>query len=224
MDIELEKYLAGFLTPSRKQLLESVLSQRMGHVAVILEDIYDPHNANAVIRTAEALGVQHIYVIENHNKFQLSHGVTRGAFKWVTISRFRDKGQDNISQCFSHVKEQGYRILAAMPQDSSVIPEEIPIEQPVALLFGSEQNGISRQALDLADGTFSIPMTGFTTSLNISVSAGVALYLTTSRVRRSIPDWGLSQSERASLMGLWVRGSLKQASLYEREFYVRLKK
>ncbi len=223
MNRELEDYLTSYLTPQRRLLLEQVLSQRIGYAAVILEDIYDPHNANAVIRSAEAMGIQKIFVIENRNRFQLSRGVARGAYKWVTVERYGNNINDNLEQCIRRVKSAGYRVYAATPHERAMSLEDIPLDHPVALMFGSEQKGLSAAALEAADGVFHIPMYGFTESFNISVSAAISLYSLTARIRATIPNWQLPEAERNELRALWVRRSLKRAALYEKEFLARKK-
>lgn len=214
----LAEYLSSFLTPRRLELMQKVLSHRLKNLAVILEDIYDPHNANAVLRTAEGLGIQRIFVIENRNLFNFSPGVSFGAPKWLTIKRFNSAEQDNTEICIKEVKNLGYTIYASSVHDKSMLLDDLPYEKPLALLFGSEKWGVSEKALSLCDGTFHIPMYGFTESFNISVSAAIALYTLAQKIRKSNQNFYFLPEEKQEIYLSWLRKNVKNAEQLEKKF------
>jgi tRNA (guanosine-2'-O-)-methyltransferase len=185
--------------------MQAVLDSRLGAVRVVVENVHDPHNISAVLRSAEALGVQHVHVVEAASGFGLSRRITRGAHKWLTVHRHH-----HFSECSSMLRNEGFRLYAAMLGHGAVPLEAIPVDVPVALVFGNEKEGVSPDALAACHGCYTIPMAGFVQSFNISVAAAVSLYSLTTRVRAERPDGGkLSESEHQAVLEEWLPRSLR---------------
>ncbi|MBO9700490.1 MAG: RNA methyltransferase [Sporocytophaga sp.] len=204
--------------------MEEVLETRTRFLTVVVEDIFQPHNASAVVRTCDCFGIQDIHVIENKNKYKVSEDVTLGSAQWVDIIKHNTKGVDNTLGCYRKLKEKGYKIIATTPHTNDIALEDFQLDTKTALVFGSEQNGISEIAKEHADGFIKIPMVGFTESLNISVCAAICIHQLTLRMRELPPEvWQLSQEEKEILYLKWIKGVVRKSDLLEKEFYKRCK-
>tara|TARA_B100000900_G_scaffold384297_1_gene373001 strand:- start:934 stop:1602 length:669 start_codon:yes stop_codon:yes gene_type:complete len=188
--IELYKYLS----PERIDRFESVLANRTRHFTVAVENIFQSHNASAVMRTCDCFGIQDIHVIANSNKYALSKDVAMGSQKWVDMHSFYKK-ENNTKECIDHLKEEGYQIVATTPHTNDVLLPEFDITKKSAFFFGTEIIGLSDIVLEQADVFVRIPMYGFTESYNISVSAALVLHDVVSRLKKSDIDWALSDDE-----------------------------
>lgn len=202
----LTEHLLTMVNAGRARRIDEVLARRTRYLTVVLEDIYQTHNANAVVRSCECFGVQDIHVIESTNPFNIHSSIVQGSAKWITMKRFR--GNRATEDCLSALKRSGYRVAAMDPGPDSVPIDELPVDQPVALCFGSEEPGLTDQAREMADVSVAIPMQGFTRSLNLSVSAGIALHTLDTRIRAPAGAWRLSSRETAELKALWLARSL----------------
>lgn len=215
-----ERYamLAAYITDNKRELFERIAPQRTRHVTVVLEDIYQPHNASAVVRTADLVGVQDIHIVENRNKYTVNPDVTLGSSKWTDMIRYRERNTDNAATCIAALKAKGYQIVATTPRADSVTPENIPIDRPLAFCFGTELTGLSSTMMDAADIALRIPMHGFTESFNISVSAAIVLYTVMQRLRGSDVPWQLSAEELEELKLGWARKTVHSARHLEERF------
>jgi len=161
------------MTPERKAKLESVLSKRQDDITIVLENVFDPHNISAVMRTCDAVGVQELYVlntkIPRHKKWGAKS--SSSAAKWLTVYQF-----ENAEECFSELRKKYSKILTTHLSSDAVNLYEIDLTQPLALIFGNEHSGVSEEIRNLADGNFIIPQAGIIRSLNISVACAVTLY------------------------------------------------
>jgi tRNA (guanosine-2'-O-)-methyltransferase len=211
-------YLESFVTSQRAARIDAVLAQRTRHLTVIAEDFHDPHNASAILRTCEGLGIQDIHVVENFNTFKPRRGAASGSEKWVTLHHYNHEQQDNTRACCDKLRSQGYLIVATTPHVSAFPPEAIPLDQKLAIIFGSEHYGISERALAEADLKLKIPMAGFIESLNVSVSAALCLYTLTRRLRELEIDWQLSDREKLDLRLDWIRHSAQHSEQLEQRF------
>ncbi|MCS7240389.1 MAG: RNA methyltransferase [Candidatus Bipolaricaulota bacterium] len=175
------------------------MASRLASLAVVCANLQDPHNAAAIVRTCEALGILEVYVIEEDHPFLPSPRVTQGAEKWVRLRRFR-----RAEPALLELRDRGFRIFAAMPVGKMPV-EELPVDGPLALVFGNETEGVGPQILAHCDGTFRIPMWGFSQSLNVSVAAGISLYLA-ARSRRQArgQDGDLSPMEQEALLAEYM--------------------
>jgi tRNA (guanosine-2'-O-)-methyltransferase len=215
---KLIEYLKGFLSVNRIEKIDSVLKDRTKHITVVLEDIYHPHNASAVVRTCDCFGVQNLHVIENTKSYKVNKCVTQGSGKWVSFHRYNKK-KDNTENCLMKLKREGYHIAATSLRGENVISiEDLPVDQKTALCFGTEELGLSKRVHDLADSTVKIPMFGFSQSLNISVCAALCLYNLTKRLRSSDFPWRLQADERNALRLDWMKKSIKNADVILRRF------
>jgi len=212
-------YLSEFITPARLALFEKVLQERTSYITVVLEDIFQPQNASAVLRSCDCLGIQHVHVIENRNKFRISKDVSLGSSKWLTIKKHKG-GENNSLDTINHLKQEGYRIIATTPHKNDCLLQDFDISKgKFALVFGSELPGISDTILIKADGFLKIPVYGFTESYNISVSAAVILFHLSQKMRdHSGINWRLSEKEKEEIKLEWIKKSIKQSNLLEMRY------
>ena len=222
MSKKLVEYLSGFITESRQKRFEEVLQNRTRHLTVVLEDIYQPHNAAAVLRSCDCVGIQDVHVIENQNKFEANPDVELGSAKWITLHKHNSQ-KENTADCITSLKKNGYKIVVTSPHKNDCSIEELDIKNKTALFFGTEMRGATPVAFEQADAFVKIPMVGFTESLNISVSAAVTLYTLTSRLKKSSINWRLSEKEELDIRLQWLKNSIPKAELLEKEFWGRRK-
>jgi tRNA (guanosine-2'-O-)-methyltransferase len=161
------------MTPERKHRITSVLNNRQPDLTVVLENVHDPHNISAVMRSCDAVGVQEIFIlnttIAKHEKFGKKSSAS--AAKWLTIHQF-----DNIKSCVSELKARNYTLFATHLGERSHSLYGLDMTAPMALVFGNEHSGVSDECLSYCDGNFIIPQVGMIKSLNISVACAVSLY------------------------------------------------
>tara|TARA_R110002049_G_scaffold183679_8_gene351675 strand:- start:6714 stop:7385 length:672 start_codon:yes stop_codon:yes gene_type:complete len=222
IDEKLLTYFEGFLTEKRKDLFKKVLEQRTRHFTVVLEDIFQPHNASAVVRTCDIFGVQDVHAIENKYNNKVSRHVAKGSQKWLNQYRYRKDG-DNTKTCLDSLKEQGYQIIATTPHNDSCLLQDFDITKKSAFVFGVEAEGVSDYVMENADGFLKIPMVGFTESLNISVAAAIVLQDVTTKLRNSNIDWKLSDEEKETLYYNWVKKTIKNVDKIEEHYHQKIK-
>lgn len=161
------------MTPQRHNRLTSVLSKRQPDLTVVLENVFDPHNVSAVMRTCDAVGIQDIYILNNrippHKKWGYRSSST--AAEWLSIHQFSD-----AEKCFGEIKKRYRKIYTTHLSDDAADVFELDLAEPVALVFGNETFGVSEDILRYSDGNFVIPQVGIIKSLNISVACAIALY------------------------------------------------
>ncbi len=214
IDMALLNYLETFLSDERKARFTEVLSQRTTFLTVVLEDVFQMHNASAVLRSCEIFGLQEVHFVEGRYGKRLDRKIAMGAQKWVDIYRY-----GTMAECIDRLRKMGYRIIAATPEASSCALDQFVPETKTALLFGTEKDGLSTEAILLADGFLTIPMTGFTESLNVSVSVGICLYSLSTRLRTSHPAWRLQEEEMLEKRLDWAKKSIKSHSKIVNRFY-----
>jgi tRNA (guanosine-2'-O-)-methyltransferase len=208
---------AKFLTEKRRERILNALNQRTRRITVLLEDIYDPLNGNAVLRTADGLGIQDIHVAENRHKFEVHSKVSGHAAAWLTIHRYRENFQTakdfrikpegmqaSTKKAFEALRASGYTILATSPRGKSHSLRELDITKKYAVALGSEHWGLSDWAIENADAAIALPMRGFTESYNISVTGAMILHFLTERLRAETQDWQIPQEEREKLWREWT--------------------
>ena len=207
-----------FITPEKLARMSAIIEHRTEHVRIVLEDIFQPHNASAVMRSCECFGIQHLHVIENKNEYTLNREVTMGSTNWITLHRHRDKDVDNTRNCINELRSLGYRIVATSLNPESIPLSELPLEEKTSLWFGTEEHGLTPQVLQAADAHVHIPMLGFTQSFNISVSAAICLYEIRNRMKQQGIPHNLSTRERRNVYRLWLRSSIKNCEIVEQAF------
>lgn len=217
---ELTRYLGNFLTPERKATVKRVLSYRTRYITVALEDIHTSQNAGAVLRNCDNFGIQNIHIIEQTTSFKVNLNVTRGCQKWLSVHRYANQ-QGNTTDCITTLKNQGFTIFATTPHSYGLELPDLPLDNPVALLFGNELDGLSETALAQADHHLKIPMYGFSESFNISVSTALCLQSICDRLRQSSISWQLSVEEQRLLRLQWYRNSCKNLQQLEANFWTK---
>lgn len=218
---DLYEFLKQFISEERLAKIESITAERTRYLTVVVEDIYQPHNASAVMRSAECFGVQDLHVIENKNKYTPSKEITKGANNWLTLHHYKG-AENNTLACIRELKKQGYRIIATTPHERSNMLHDIDVTKgKMALFFGTELDGISDEVKSEADEFVRIPMYGFTESFNISVSAAICLYELRTKLQDHNVKWQLSEEEVTLLKLDWIKNSIQRVDLIEEEFKKR---
>lgn len=159
--------LEGMIRPDRREKLLGVLRQRLNSPAVVLEDVWDPHNIGAVLRTVEGPGLHRVFVIEANSTYEPRSQVTQGAHKWLDVRRY-----PSAEACVTDARTLGYRLLVTR-MDAPDTLDELDWSIPTAVVMGNEKEGVSPRLAALADGAFRIPMRGFSQSFNISVATAM---------------------------------------------------
>jgi tRNA (guanosine-2'-O-)-methyltransferase len=161
------------MTPERREKLLSVLDKRQNNLTVVLENVFDPHNETAVMRTCDSVGIQDVFMINNRIPPQKNWGFRSGgsAKKWLTIHQFT-----NVADCFKELRSKYNKIFTTHLASDSVRLYDIDFTESIALIFGNERFGVSEEARALADNNFVIPQCGIIESLNISVACAVTIY------------------------------------------------
>ena len=222
--IKLIEYLKQFATENRIKRFDEVLSKRINHMHIVLEDIYQPHNASAVMRSADCFGIQNVHIIENRNKYKENEDIALGSGNWVSKHFYRGE-ESNTKNCLNSLKEKGFKIVATTPHEKDCTLKELPIENKFALVFGTEKEGISKDVFETADAYVKIPMYGFTESFNISVCAALCMYELTERIRAlSSICWSLTEDEKTTVYLAWLRHSISRVELIEKDFFDKERK
>jgi tRNA (guanosine-2'-O-)-methyltransferase len=218
MNTDLLNYLSEFVTEQRNKQFDKVLNFRSRYIAIALEDIYQPHNASAVLRTCDCFGVQDVHIIENNNRFNIEEGVAMGSSKWLSLKQY-NKSSNNTITAIEQLKSEGYRIVATTLHEKETDLENFDISNgKFALFFGTELTGLSADVIQNADEFLKIPMYGFTESFNISVSAAIILHHLTSQLRNSEIAWSLSEEEKEDLKIEWLKKTIKSHELIVKRF------
>lgn len=216
LQIAIQK-LGELVTEERLALFYDVLDKRTRYITVALEDIYQPHNASAVLRTSDCFGIQDVHIIENQNEYNVNPDVALGANKWLTMVKHNQKEQNTV-EAIKHLKSEGYRIVATTPHTNDVNLEDFDLTKgKAAFFFGTEMQGLSQTMLNNADEYLKIPMHGFTESFNISVSASIILHHLSNKLRSSDINWELSQSEKQITLFKWLMSSIKRSKTVLKE-------
>jgi tRNA (guanosine-2'-O-)-methyltransferase len=212
-------HLSQFVSDHKKAFIEKVLSQRTRYATVVLENIYQSQNASAAVRTCECMGLQDIHIVEDTAKYHLNIRVLKGSYKWMNLQRYRTRQVNNTEVCFAHLRSQGYRIFVADPAEGGVSIDDVDVfDGRIALVFGNELRGASAYSLEHADAKVTIPMFGFTESLNVSVSVAICLNTILAKLRQNNAAIGLSEEEKEILRLVWYRKIVRRSDIVEREF------
>ncbi|HTB06744.1 MAG TPA: RNA methyltransferase [Bacteroidia bacterium] len=215
---ELVNYLSAFITDERKARFEEVLKNRTRHVTIGLEDIFQPHNASAVLRSCDCFGIQDVHIIENQNKYNVNPDVALGSYKWLTLQKHNKQGNNNTVACIQELKAKGYAIAVTSPHKDSYTIDTIPLNKKVALFFGTEMQGMSKELEANAELFVKIPMLGFTESFNISVAAALCMYTLSNRLRKENIKWQLTEEEKEEILLQWHRNTIPKSELLEKDF------
>ena len=201
--------LSGLVTQRRRELFDRVLDFRTRYITVVLEDIYQSHNASAVLRTCECFGIQDVHIIENKNAYHINPDVVLGATKWLNLKKYK-RLEYNTTETIQELRDRGYRIIATTVNEKAVALHNFNLHAgKCALFFGTELTGLSDTALEQADEFLKIPIYGFTDSFNISVSAAIILSQLTMGLHQSDLPWRLTDAEREEQLLGWLKKSVR---------------
>jgi tRNA (guanosine-2'-O-)-methyltransferase len=194
------------MTSERKEKLERILSLRQPGLTVVLENIEDPRNVSAVMRSCDAVGIQDVYLINDRPARERNWGFKSGrsAEKWVTLHHF-----DNVGACVEALRKEFRQIYTTRLSDDAQSVYQIDFTIPTALVFGNERSGVSDEMAKLADGNIVIPMAGMLQSLNISVACAVTIY-EAFRQKQAAGHYSqpaLTAQRRAALWNEWKQWS-----------------
>lgn len=198
--LRLYEAAAELFSDNKRQLFDRLVQNRTRHICVVLEDIFQSHNASAVLRSCDCFGVQDVHVIEDKNKYAPNSDVSMGSDKWVDYYK-----HPNILQTYDELRAKGYKIIATLPHENDTMITDLDISRPTALVFGTELTGLTQEAIDHADGYVKVPMYGFTESFNISVCAALSLFYLTEKMRANKDiHWQLSAEDQTTLKLYWA--------------------
>jgi tRNA (guanosine-2'-O-)-methyltransferase len=169
--------LLPFLTEQRRERIEAVVRGRLRGLEVAIERPYDPHNAAAVVRSAEALGAWAVHVIDASQRILRAPGTTTGTHHWIDTRHHR-----NLDE-FLQIQRDAGMLVAGACVDATHMLDDLPLDRPICLLFGNEHAGLSAAAQAACEVRFRIPIYGFAESYNLSVAAALSLYATSTRIR-----------------------------------------
>lgn len=211
-------YLKNFVTEYKNDLFARLIEERTGYVTMVLEDLYQPHNCSAVLRSCDCFGIQNVHIIENANTFKDNSEISMGASDWLTIHRHKGKGKNHTGETIDELKARGFRIVATTPHERDTFIDDIDLHRgKMAFFMGTELTGLSDEVLTRADEFVKVPMYGFTESYNVSVCAALLMYSVVQRLRRSDIDWHLAEEERDEVLLKWYKRSIKaSAEILER--------
>ena len=218
LNTNLTTYLEGFVTEKRKNTFKNILLNRTRHFTVVLEDIFQQHNSSAVIRSCDVFGIQDIHIIENKYHSKVSRHVAKGSQKWLNLNNYKED-KNNTKDCLTRLKNEGYQIIATSPHNNTCTLHDLDISKKSAFIFGVEKSGVSEEVLINSDKILTIPMVGFTESLNISVAAAIILENLTNKLRNSNYPWRLSEKEQEILYANWLEKSINNVDEIKNRFF-----
>ena len=198
------EYLKQFLTEERLSKIEFYAQESSDFVLPVMEDIFQFRNAAAIVRSVEACGFHKIVAMESENEFNPNLRVTKGAETWVEVEKMPHQ-----LESLKKIKERGYKILAVSPEKNATMLPDYDLKEPVALVFGTEKEGVTEEILDFADETLAIPMYGFTKSFNVSVAAAICFYDLKQKLVKSDFDYKLANEKLWDLKVRWAKNSIK---------------
>jgi len=215
--------LLELITPERVNRFYEVIQYRTNHIRVVVEDIFQPQNASAVIRSCDCFGIQNLHIIENKNKYKVNPDVALGSSKWVNLLKHNSAEGNNTENCIKELKKNGYNIVATTPHGNTTSIEDFDVSKKFALFFGTEKDGLSEEAIQKADVRLKVPLYGFTESLNISVCAAICLQYLTSKARLNVDNYYLSEEEKIATLLKWAKQTIKNSDVVEQRILNELK-
>ncbi|PLW92362.1 MAG: rRNA methyltransferase [Marinilabiliales bacterium] len=203
------EFLFQSISEERRQRFQSISSNRTRHITVAIENIYQSHNASAVLRSCDCFGIQDVHIIEGSNQFNPNDEIALGAEKWLDIYKYN--GDNPLDICYSELRQKGYLIAATTPHFDAIPVNNLPIDRPLALVFGTEKDGLTEEAVNKSDIRVALPMYGFTESFNISVSVALFLQKTIDKSIENNSLRYLSEEERHALLIQWCLKSIRNS-------------
>ncbi|MDX1652517.1 MAG: RNA methyltransferase [Brumimicrobium sp.] len=222
MEQELLQELYKLITPAKIEKFDRIAAERTRHLTVAVENLFQEHNASAVMRSCDCFGIQDIHIIEKTNKFSVNREIAMGAGRWVDRHHYYDPLYPT-TKCIGALKEMGYTVVATSPHSPDNSLKNLSLDKPIALLFGTERSGLSETALNLADVHVRIPMYGFTESFNISVSAAILMHTLRDRLEKEADfPWKLNDDEQVKLKIQWCKKIIRNSEIVEKGLLKRL--
>ena len=201
------------LTHERQQKFEQVWNQRNTCLHLVLENIYQSLNASAIVRTADAMGVQYLHVLEDEHPWEMNRKISKGAMDWMNIQRSKDPREMMLS-----LKSKGFELVVTDFSPNAIDIEDYHPQRPVALVMGTELTGISDVARELADLSVVIPMSGFSQSLNVSVATGIAISQLSRKTMHLKTTFPPTDEERLDALNLWSKNAIYWSDQILRDF------
>ena len=206
----MDSELAQFILPRRLERMKEVLENRTEQVTLVLDQVHHEHNVSAVLRSADAFGIQNVHLVGLGGKF--SSGITQGAERWLTLYRHK-----SAEESISALQKENYKLAIVEPVEKgsklkSYPVGDLPFNEKIALIFGSEKQGIGEIFRSRADMATHVPMHGFVESFNISVAAAICMFcssISSSGRRRQLPS--LSERRKEEILNSWIEGDLRDA-------------
>ncbi|MBD8082454.1 TrmH family RNA methyltransferase [Chryseobacterium caseinilyticum] len=203
-DQQIYDYLKNFLTEERLSKIEHFAPESSDFILPVIEDIYQFRNAAAIVRSVEACGFHKVVALQEDNNFEPNLRVTKGADTWVEVERL-----PRNMESFQNIKDRGYKMVAVSLEKNAKFLPEYEITEPIALVFGTEMQGVTEEILDFADETLAIPMYGFTRSFNVSVAASICMYELKQKLKKSNIDYKLNDEKLLQMKIRWAVNSIK---------------
>jgi tRNA (guanosine-2'-O-)-methyltransferase len=198
--------LAPLLLDERRARIDAAVAARLGGLRVVIENLHDPHNGAAVLRSAEAFGIQRVDVIESTERFRFSSTVTQGCEKWLDVVRHK-----SLDEAIASLRRDGFVVYAAVPGSKTSV-DDLDFARPAAVMMGNEHEGLTGAAIDAADRVFGIPMAGMTASLNLSVATALIAERAAAQRRRALRSEGdLGAAEQLALRARFYATSVRGA-------------
>lgn len=215
---QLLEFFYSIITESKRDKFDQIAAERTRYLTAVIENVYQEQNASAIVRTCDCFGIHDIHAIEKDNSFSVNREIAMGAGKWVDIYHHRDSTYPTTN-ALKKLKEKGYRIVATTPYENDITIDQLELDHPTALLFGTEKMGLSEAALSQADAFVKIPMYGFSESFNVSVSAALCLHTLRQKLEKMPTEiWKMSHEEQVEIKLKWCRNILRNVEATEREF------
>lgn len=202
-DLKTYQYLQQFLTEERLRKIEHYAQESSDFVLPVMEDIYQFRNAAAIVRSVEACGFHKVVAMEKENFFEPNLKVTKGADTWVEVEKM-----PRTIDSLQNIKNRGYKIVAVSAEKNAKMLPDYQVEEPLALVFGTEWEGTTDELLDFADETLAIPMYGFTKSFNVSVAAAICMYELKQKLLKSNINYKLSDEKLIQMKIRWAKNTI----------------
>jgi tRNA (guanosine-2'-O-)-methyltransferase len=209
------------ITPNKVEMFDRIAALRTRYLTVALENIYQEHNASAVLRSCDCFGLQEMHVIEKGFQYAVQRDIALGAGRWVDMFNY-NLGENPTDDCILNLQNRGFKIVATTPHTDAFTIHNLPIDKPMVFFFGTERRGLSKEVIERADYNVKIPMFGFTESFNISVSVAIVLQTIRQRLEESNLEWKLNEEEKIALKIKWCRKILNGGAALENEFRKRI--
>jgi len=202
----LTRVLAPYLEDARVERMRAVLARRTRHLTAVLDRFFDPHNIAACVRSADACGVQDLHVVRSvaTRAPQLGRAISMRAERWLTMTSYP-------SAELSLAALARYRVVVTSLDGATTPLDALPLDRPLAVVFGNEKDGVSEPLLAAAEHYVALPMRGFAQSLNVSVAFALVMDKLRTRLERSDVAWSLSEAEQVALLDRWIYRDVSQA-------------